>query len=42
MRIEEEMSPGQIAEELEITKKAVERSLTSGTKRIRQYWLSKN
>jgi RNA polymerase sigma-70 factor (ECF subfamily) len=42
MRIEDEMSPGEIAEELKVTKKAVERSLTSGMKRIRHYWLSKN
>lgn len=41
MRIEEEMSPGQIATKLGITIKAVERSLTSANKRLRQHWLHK-
>lgn len=38
--IDEDMGAEQIAERLKISKKAVERSLTSAHKRLRKYWLS--
>ena len=38
MKIDEEMTLDQIAKRLNVSKKAVERSLTSANKRLRQYW----
>ena len=37
MRIDEELTPQQIADRLSISRKAVERSLTSGSKRLRKF-----
>lgn len=41
MKLELEMTVAQIAAALRITRKAVERSLTSGNKRLREFWLSR-
>ncbi len=38
MKMDEEMTLEQMAERLNVSKKAVERSLTSANKRLRQYW----
>lgn len=37
MRLDQELSIGEIADQLDISKKAVERSLTSARKRLRKY-----
>jgi DNA-directed RNA polymerase specialized sigma subunit len=37
MRIDEEMTTQQIADRLNVSKKAVERSLTSANRRLRKY-----
>jgi RNA polymerase sigma-70 factor (ECF subfamily) len=42
MKLDEEMTTEQIAERLKVSKKAVERSITSANKRLRKYWSSKN
>jgi RNA polymerase sigma-70 factor (ECF subfamily) len=41
MKMDDEMNTAQIAAYLNVSKKAVERSLTSANKRLRKYWLSK-
>jgi RNA polymerase sigma-70 factor (ECF subfamily) len=41
MRIDQEMTVEQIAEIQKVTRKAVERSLTSAYKRLRKYWKSR-
>jgi RNA polymerase sigma-70 factor (ECF subfamily) len=41
MKMDEEMTTAQMAERLNVSKKAVERSLTSAGKRLRRYWLSR-
>jgi RNA polymerase sigma factor (sigma-70 family) len=41
MKLDFEMNAGQIAFALSLTRKAVERSLTSGNKRLRQFWRGK-
>ncbi len=41
MKMDEEMSSEQIAIKLNVSKKAVERSITSANKRLRKYWLSR-
>ena len=41
MKMDEEMTVEQMAERLKVSRKAVERSLTSGNKRLRTYWLSR-
>ncbi len=42
MKLDEEMTTEQIAERLNVSRKAVERSITSANKRLRKYWSSKN
>ena len=41
MKIDKEMTTEQIAVELNVSKKAVERSVTSANKRLRRLWLLK-
>jgi predicted DNA-binding protein YlxM (UPF0122 family) len=41
MKLDEELSTDQIASKLNVSKKAVERSLTSANKRLRKYWETK-
>lgn len=41
LKMDEELSVRQIAERLQVSDKAVERSLTSANKRFRKYWRSK-
>lgn len=41
MKIQQNMSPAEIAEKLKVTVKAVERSLTSANKRLKKHWLEK-
>lgn len=38
MKLDEELTPEQIAERLHVSKKAVERSITSANKRLRKHW----
>ena len=42
MKLDEEMTVDQIAARLNVSDKAVERSLTSANKRLRKYWINKN
>jgi RNA polymerase sigma-70 factor (ECF subfamily) len=41
MKMDEEMTTDQMAARMNVSKKAVERSLTSGSKRLRKYWMSR-
>ncbi len=41
MKMDEEMTTEQMARRLNVSKKAVERSLASAGKRLRRYWLSR-
>ena len=41
MKLDEEMTVGQMSERLQISGKAVERSLTSAKKRLKKYWITK-
>jgi RNA polymerase sigma-70 factor (ECF subfamily) len=40
MRLDEELSVKQMADRLNVTIKAIERSLTAGNKRLKRYWLT--
>ncbi|HEV8512750.1 MAG TPA: sigma-70 family RNA polymerase sigma factor [Cyclobacteriaceae bacterium] len=42
LKLDEEMTTGQIADRLKVSKKAVERSITSANKRLKKYWSNKN
>jgi RNA polymerase sigma factor (sigma-70 family) len=42
MKLDEELTVDQIAARLNVSGKAVERSLTSANKRLRKYWINKN
>lgn len=41
LKLDEELTTDQIAERLKVSRKAVERSITSANKRLRKYWSSK-
>lgn len=41
MKIDQELTPQQIADRLKVSRKAVERSLTSGKKRLQKCWQTK-
>ena len=42
MKLDEELTPDQIAERLKVSRKAVERSITSANKRLRKHWSSRS
>lgn len=42
MKLDEELTTDQIAERLKVSRKAVERSITSANKRLRKHWSSRN